>query len=57
MHAERVNASALRMEDYLLFASDGFCAGLNLVLIKCLGTPFPAGVFSRNALAEASCFR
>jgi hypothetical protein len=25
--------------------------------IKCLGTPFSAGVFSRNAFAEASFFR
>jgi hypothetical protein len=43
--------------DYLLFAPDCFCAALNLMPMKCFGTPFSAGFFSRNAFAEASCFR
>ena len=34
-----------------------FCAGRNVVPIKCFGTPFSAGVFSRKAFAEESCFR
>lgn len=38
---------------YLRFES----AGLNLVSMKCFGTPFSAGDFLRNAFAAASCFK
>jgi hypothetical protein len=32
-------------------------AGRKLAAIKCLGTPFSAGVRFRNTTAAASCFR
>jgi hypothetical protein len=41
---------------HLAFREDTFSAGLNLMSIKCFETRFSAGVFSRNAFAETSCF-
>jgi hypothetical protein len=47
----------LVMESYLLFESEGFCAGLNLMPVKCSGTPFLRGGLFQKRLFRSVVFQ